>query len=96
MAWIWIGNSMLPNNTNYASTNRLCQCSPGTPDRGGKLDDSDNFVLILETLKLAFDSSGRNYGPSFTAPTSYWYLRWFNLEQLWEYADWINLMTYYL
>jgi len=29
-----------------------------------------------------------------TAPTSYWYLRWFPIDQMVQYTDWINLMTY--
>ncbi|EJP61449.1 symbiotic chitinase [Beauveria bassiana ARSEF 2860] len=33
-------------------------------------------------------------GISFTAPSSYWYLRWFNLPKLAQFADWINLMSY--
>lgn len=31
---------------------------------------------------------------TFTAPSSYWYLRWFGLPNMIKYADWINLMTY--
>ncbi|OAL43395.1 hypothetical protein IQ07DRAFT_593170 [Pyrenochaeta sp. DS3sAY3a] len=67
---------------------------PGAPDRGGKPDDPENFVLLLKDVKAAFDSDPRQYGLSFTAPTSYWYLRWFKIEQLWRYVNWINLMTY--
>ncbi len=33
-------------------------------------------------------------GLSFTAPTSYWYMRHFDMENLPQYVDWINLMTY--
>lgn len=67
---------------------------PGAPDRGGKPEDTDNFVKLLKTLRTAFDGSGRNYGLTFTAPSSYWYLRWFDLPNLVKYADWVNLMTY--
>lgn len=34
------------------------------------------------------------WGLSFTAPTSYWYLRWFDIENMAKSVDWINLMTY--
>jgi len=34
------------------------------------------------------------WGLSFTAPTSYWYMRWFDIGNMTFYADWVNLMTY--
>jgi len=34
------------------------------------------------------------YGITFTAPSSFWYLRWFDLPGMLKYSDWINLMTY--
>ncbi|RWA12800.1 hypothetical protein EKO27_g2300 [Xylaria grammica] len=67
---------------------------PGAPDRGGQTRDVANFVLLLQTLRQTFDSSSRALGITFTAPSSYWYLRWFDLPELIKYADWINLMTY--
>ena len=67
---------------------------PGAPDRGGKKEDTKNFVLLCETLRKTFDSSGKKFGLSFTAPSSYWYLRWFDLPGLLKHVDWINLMSY--
>ncbi|MCJ1245495.1 hypothetical protein MMC30_002699 [Trapelia coarctata] len=67
---------------------------PGAPDRGGKPEDVKNFVSLLQTLRQTFDGSGRSLGLTFTAPSSYWYLRWFDLPELIKYADWINLMSY--
>jgi chitinase len=67
---------------------------PGAPDRGGSPDDTSNFVLLMQTLRNTFDGSGQKYVLTFTAPSSYWYLRWFDLPSLIQYADWINLMTY--
>ncbi|KAK2742839.1 hypothetical protein FQN57_005130 [Myotisia sp. PD_48] len=67
---------------------------PGAPDRGGKEEDIRNFVLLMRTLRLTFDSSPRTLGLTFTAPSSYWYLRWFDLPELLKYSDWINVMTY--
>ena len=69
---------------------------PGAPGRGGKPKDTDNSVKLLETLRMTFDGSGNNCGLTFAAPSSYWYLRWFDLPNLVKYADWINLMTYNL
>jgi chitinase len=67
---------------------------PGAPDRGGHEEDSQNYVLLLEQMSAAFAVSGSNIGLSFTAPTSYWYLRWFKIDLMAKYVNWINLMTY--
>ena len=67
---------------------------PGAGDRGGKAEDTTNYVLLLKTLRETFDASGNTFGLTFTAPSSYWYLRWFDLPNMIKYADWINLMTY--
>ncbi|KAF9249765.1 CAZyme family GH18 [Penicillium roqueforti] len=67
---------------------------PGAGDRGGSAEDTANYVLLLQTLRKTFDASGNDFGLTFTAPSSYWYLRWFDLPSMVKYADWINLMTY--
>lgn len=68
---------------------------PGAPDRGGKPDDKKNFVALMKTMKETFDKEGKGkYGLTFTVPTSYWYLRWFDLPGMLKYADWVNFMTY--
>ncbi|KAI9823661.1 MAG: hypothetical protein M1826_007679 [Phylliscum demangeonii] len=67
---------------------------PGAPDRGGSAQDTANYVALVRTLRQTFDASGNKFGLSFTAPSSYWYLRWFDLPNMIKYADWINLMTY--
>jgi chitinase len=53
-----------------------------------------NFVLLLKDMRSIFDASGSKFGITFTAPSSFWYLRWFDLPELIKYADWINLMSY--
>ncbi|KAF9876816.1 symbiotic chitinase [Colletotrichum karsti] len=67
---------------------------PGAPDRGGKEDDTKNFVSLFKTLRETFDASGRHVGLTFTIPSSYWYLKWFDVPGLLKYADWTNLMSY--
>ncbi|KAF9888672.1 hypothetical protein FE257_008430 [Aspergillus nanangensis] len=67
---------------------------PGAPDRGGKPDDTKNYVQLVKTLRDTFDKSGRKLGITFTAPSSYWYMRWFDLPGMLQYADWMNFMTY--
>ncbi|PVI08690.1 glycoside hydrolase family 18 protein [Periconia macrospinosa] len=67
---------------------------PGAPDRGGRKDDTDNYVELLKTLREKFSASGRDLGITFTAPSSLWYLRWFDLPGMMKYADWVNLMSY--
>ncbi|KAK7962859.1 bacteriodes thetaiotaomicron symbiotic chitinase [Apiospora aurea] len=67
---------------------------PGAPDRGGRKEDTANYVQLLKTLKSTFDGSGSKYGLTFTAPSSLWYLRWFDIPNMLKYSDWINFMTY--
>ena len=49
---------------------------PGAPDRQpnqvNSQADGDNYVLLLQEMRAAFDSQPTKYEISFTAPTSYW------------------------
>ncbi|KAJ6001245.1 hypothetical protein N7522_006472 [Penicillium canescens] len=67
---------------------------PGADDRGGSESDGVNYTAFLKELRAAIDASGKEYLVTFTAPTSYWYLRHFDLKAMTEYVDWINLMAY--
>ncbi|KAF2000150.1 glycoside hydrolase family 18 protein, partial [Amniculicola lignicola CBS 123094] len=67
---------------------------PGAPDRGGKPEDTANFTKLMKALRQAFNGSPRELGLSFTIPSSYWYLKWFDMPGLLKYADWTNLMSY--
>ncbi|KAL3479632.1 hypothetical protein BJX99DRAFT_255358 [Aspergillus californicus] len=69
---------------------------PGADDRGGSnsLVDGENYTLLLKELREAIAAGGRNHLVTFTAPTSYWYLRHFDLKAMVEYVDWVNLMSY--
>lgn len=48
----------------------------------------------MKELQAAISSSGKQYIVTFTAPTSYWYLRHFDLANMVQYVDWVNLMSY--
>ncbi|KAJ7864454.1 hypothetical protein B0H14DRAFT_2736332 [Mycena olivaceomarginata] len=65
---------------------------PGANDRGGIPADTKNYVTFMAAVKKAF--SGPGYGLTFTAPSSYWYLQYFDLPGLLKHADWVNVMTY--
>ncbi|KAF7131458.1 hypothetical protein CNMCM5793_004683 [Aspergillus hiratsukae] len=67
---------------------------PGAPDRGGKPEDVGNFPSLLQMIKYKFQVEKKNFGISITAPSSYWYLRWFDLPDIVKYVDYINLMSY--
>nr|WOD46715.1 hypothetical protein [Trichoderma atroviride] len=67
---------------------------PGADDRGGTEKDGENYVVLLKELRAAIKASGRDYLVTFTAPTSYWYLRHFDLENMVPHVDWVNLMSY--
>ncbi|OBT39681.1 hypothetical protein VE00_09135 [Pseudogymnoascus sp. WSF 3629] len=66
---------------------------PGAPDRGGQVDDGVNFTQFLKELREAIGKEPIDYVSSFTVPTSYWYLRWFDLTAA-DHVDFINVMSY--
>lgn len=67
---------------------------PGASDRGGKPEDGINFTQFLKELQAAIAKEPTKYIVSFTAPTSYWYLRHFDIKAMMEYVDWANIMSY--
>ncbi|KAL8730716.1 MAG: hypothetical protein Q9166_003908 [cf. Caloplaca sp. 2 TL-2023] len=66
---------------------------PGAPDRGGHPDDGEKFTIFLRELKDAIGKQPTAYEVSFTVPTSYWYLRWFDLKAV-DHVDFVNVMSY--
>lgn len=52
------------------------------------------YVLLLSDLKDAFDTEGTDWEISIAVPSSYWYLRGFDLYALQDYVDYFNLMSY--
>lgn len=62
---------------------------PGAGDRGGHDDDGVNYTQLLADLRAKYTGV-----ISFTAPTSYWYLRHFDLEAMTDHVNWINVMSY--
>lgn len=64
---------------------------PGAEDRGGKDADGKNYVKLLKELQAEMQSRGEIYLVTYTAPTSYWYLRHFDIKGMSNYVDWINL-----
>ncbi|KAI0157094.1 hypothetical protein GGR52DRAFT_586914 [Hypoxylon sp. FL1284] len=44
---------------------------PGAPDRGGKPEDTENFTLLMKTLRSTFSAAPRSLGLTFTTPSSY-------------------------
>lgn len=63
---------------------------PVAPDRGGSKSDFHNFPLFMAELKSALGSKGLTA----TLPTSYWYLRGFDIINLADSVDWFNFMSY--
>jgi len=63
---------------------------PVTADRQGSPADFANFVTFMQELKTAFG----NLGVTATLPSSYWYLKGFDIKSLEPYVDWFNMMTY--
>ncbi|KAH8738309.1 hypothetical protein BGZ61DRAFT_583252 [Ilyonectria robusta] len=68
---------------------------PGATDRGGKKQtDVDNFPTLLKNIRQVFSSHLKPLKLSITLPTSYWYLRWFDLPELAKHVDFFNIMSY--
>ncbi|RSL86747.1 hypothetical protein CDV31_016357 [Fusarium ambrosium] len=68
---------------------------PGAGDRGGKPDDGENLTKLFKDIRAGFDKmSGRHKEISFTAPTSYWYMRHFDITASAKAVDYINVMSY--
>jgi chitinase len=67
---------------------------PVAPERSGTPADFVNYVTFLANLKAALVASGHAYGLSITIPSSYWYLRNFDIVRIAPIVDWFNMMTY--
>ncbi|KAI9923857.1 hypothetical protein MW887_008162 [Aspergillus wentii] len=69
---------------------------PGAEDRGGRKVDVENYPKMLQKMRRFFDVHGgsKEFGISITVPTSYWYLRWFDVSALTPHIDSFNLMAY--
>ncbi|KAL8729755.1 MAG: hypothetical protein Q9181_004891 [Wetmoreana brouardii] len=67
---------------------------PAATDRGGKPADTQNFILLMSEIREAFDAANPAWESTVTVPTSYWYLRGFDVTGLQDYVDWFNVMSY--
>lgn len=52
---------------------------PGADDRGGKPEDTENFLLLVQEMRKSF---GSRYLITIAAPASYWYLRHFRIGEM--------------
>ena len=84
---------MFTSDSDIKSIYDICREYPGAGDRGGNKEDTANYILLLKDLRNKFKASGRDIGLTFTAPSSYWYMRWFDLSGMLEYADWMNFVS---
>ncbi|KAJ7191007.1 glycoside hydrolase superfamily, partial [Mycena pura] len=68
---------------------------PGEPDipgiPAGSVDDGTNYVLFLRELRTLLPSSATL---SITAPSSYFYLKQFQIQATADFVDYIVFMTY--
>ncbi|KPM43205.1 hypothetical protein AK830_g3330 [Neonectria ditissima] len=67
---------------------------PVAEDRGGVDEDYDNFVLLCSEIREAFDSVDPGWQLTLTLPSSYWYLKGFDIQRLEKYVNWFNVMSY--
>ncbi|OGM41754.1 bacteriodes thetaiotaomicron symbiotic chitinase [Aspergillus bombycis] len=64
---------------------------PAAEDRGGAPRDTANLVKLLSELRSAV---GTKFGLTVTLPSSYWYLKGFNIADMVKYIDHFNFMSY--
>ncbi|QRW11038.1 chitinase [Ceratobasidium sp. AG-Ba] len=62
--------------------------------RGGVPADKANLVSLVQEFRAAISSSGTAYGLTITTPSSYYYLRHFDVAEIAKWIDWFNHMTY--
>ncbi|USP75586.1 hypothetical protein yc1106_02860 [Curvularia clavata] len=67
---------------------------PGADDRGGRPEDYENYVYLLQTIKQHLKEADPGYVLSIAIPASYWYLRHFDLNSMQRSVDWFNIMSY--
>lgn len=62
--------------------------------RGGVAADKANLNSLVKEFRSAIDSSGGGFGLTITTPSSYYYLRHFDVAEISKWIDWFNHMTY--
>ncbi|PWY66472.1 class V chitinase [Aspergillus sclerotioniger CBS 115572] len=67
---------------------------PVDSDRGGREEDYKNFPKFMANLKSALMGTGGRDRLSLTLPTSYWYLRHFDIKSLAKSVDYFNYISY--
>lgn len=67
---------------------------PAILDRGGAPSDTSAYVALLRELRDAFDLENSGWEISIAVPSSYWYMRGFDLPGLQKSLDYFNFMSY--
>ncbi|RDW81627.1 uncharacterized protein DSM5745_05184 [Aspergillus mulundensis] len=67
---------------------------PAANDRNGRAEDYANFPKFMANLKKVLQGTGGRSEISMTLPTSYWYLRHFDIYELAKHVDYFNYMSY--
>ncbi|KAG9078041.1 hypothetical protein FS749_010005 [Ceratobasidium sp. UAMH 11750] len=59
--------------------------------RGGVAADKANLNSLVKEFRAAIDSSGAGYGLTITTPSSYYYLRHFDIAEIVKWVDWVTI-----
>lgn len=65
---------------------------PVAPERSGRPADFQNFPVMLQNLRNAFNAAGKSWGITITLPSSFFYLQRFDIVKLEKTVDWLNIM----
>ncbi|ROT72623.1 chitinase [Penaeus vannamei] len=92
----FLGCGVLPHHTRFRRIRRRLE-HPGDPSRGGTQEDFNNFPLLLQELRTAFDAEGRGWELTIAATsTRIKVLKGYNVPELCRTLDAVYLMTYNL
>lgn len=64
---------------------------PGSPSRGGRLEDAQNQVNLLKELRQAL---GTDFGLSTVLPAQYDYLRYMDPKPMEDQVNWFSILAY--
>jgi len=68
--------------------------SPLDPDKGGKPENYERFVLLVKEIRKVLNSAGRDYILTVALPPTSWEIYDYDVEGLSPFVDWFNLMAF--
>jgi len=67
---------------------------PGFAEHSGRPVDQENFTLLLQTVSQRLKAESPSLLLTIAAPAGPWHYENMNVDEIHQYLDWVNLMTY--